>query len=191
MSIDWSKFPRDVNTPNYIMRPAFQHVKARMGRWLVGAEIGIYLGETAEYALRNMELHQYVMIDPYIPHGDMQRSAADWSEIYEKIHKLFVDRPNVKFMRATSEDAAKTFPDGYFDFVYIDGNHEYEYVEKDLNSWYNKVKDGGVLCGHDYGNEPTWAGVKKAVDEFATRKGLIVQHKEDWYTHVHDWWVDK
>lgn len=191
MSIDWSKFPRDVNTPNYVMRPAFLHARERLGSGLVGAEIGIYLGETAEYALRNIELKQYVMIDPYIPHGDMQRSASDWSEIYDKISELFMVRPNVKFVRKTSEEASVDFPDGYFDFVYIDGNHEYEYVTKDLNLWYPKVRGGGILCGHDYGNEPTWMGVKKAVDEFALAKNLVVNHKEDWYTHVHDWWIDK
>ena len=185
--IDWSAFPRDVNVPGYIMRPAFLFIKRMLGEDLIGAEIGVYLGETAEYVLRNMKLKRYYMFDPYAPYGDMQRSAEDWEEIYRKIFLLFSMRDNVEFIRSCSEKSCKLLPDSYLDFVYIDGNHEYKYVEKDISMWYNKVKDGGVLCGHDYQLED----VRKAVNDFASTNNITITTEEDWYTKVPDWWFIK
>jgi len=50
------------------------------------------------------------------------------------------------------------------DMVFIDGDHRYEIVVKDIKKAYDLLKDGGLICGHDYGH-PVWPGVKKAVDE--------------------------
>jgi predicted O-methyltransferase YrrM len=48
------------------------------------------------------------------------------------------------------------------DFVFIDADHEYDSVVKDINAWLPKIKQGGIISGHDYFNP---CGVKKAVDE--------------------------
>ena len=56
--------------------------------------------------------------------------------------------------------------DGSLDFVFIDASHEYEHVKADILKWYPKVKNGGVLAGHDcYPNNPEFGGVYKAVTE--------------------------
>ena len=47
-----------------------------------------------------------------------------------------------------SEDAVDDIPEK-LDFVYIDGNHAYEYVKKDIGLYYPKLKKGGVIGGHD------------------------------------------
>jgi hypothetical protein len=185
--IDWTQFQRDVNVPGYIMRPAFLFIRKTLGEDLTGAEIGVYLGETAEYVLNNMRLKKYHMIDPYIPYGDMQRNAEDWDEIHRRILFLFMGRKNVELIRETSEKACSRYQDGCFDFVYIDGNHEYKYVEKDISMWYNKVKDGGILCGHDY----QLTDVCNAVNDFAATINTPITTELDWYTKVPDWWFIK
>lgn len=49
------------------------------------------------------------------------------------------------------------------DFVFIDAAHDYESVKKDINAWLPKVKENGIIAGHDY----EWCDdVKKAVKEF-------------------------
>ncbi len=74
--------------------------------------------------------------------------------------------------RAPSVQAAQGFTDGYFDWVYIDGNHLYEFVKTDLETYHRKVKTGGFIVGDDYGAEGWWeGGVTRAVDEFR-RGGL-------------------
>lgn len=50
------------------------------------------------------------------------------------------------------------------DMVFIDGDHKYETVVKDIKKAYELLKPGGLICGHDY-NHPMWPGVKQAVDE--------------------------
>ena len=57
------------------------------------------------------------------------------------------------------------FEDNSIDFIYIDGNHQYDFVKKDLEDYVPKVKVGGVIAGHDYGG-PTTPGVTKAIDEY-------------------------
>ena len=59
----------------------------------------------------------------------------------------------------------KTFPlyeDKTFDLIFIDADHRYEAVKKDIENWLPKLKKGGTICGHDYGN---WEGVGRAVNE--------------------------
>lgn len=52
-------------------------------------------------------------------------------------------------VKKSSRVAAKTFPDGMFDLVFLDADHRYKQVTKDILAWKSKVKIGGILCGHD------------------------------------------
>jgi len=48
-----------------------------------------------------------------------------------------------------------------FDLIFIDADHSYKAVKRDVIHWRKLVKHGGILCGHDIG----WPGVRKAVDQ--------------------------
>jgi predicted O-methyltransferase YrrM len=45
---------------------------------------------------------------------------------------------------------AKEFEDESLDFVFIDGNHAYEWVVQDIALWSKKVRKGGIIYGHDF-----------------------------------------
>jgi len=68
------------------------------------------------------------------------------------------------------------FPEKYFDWVYIDGNHSYENVLEDLRHYLPFVKTGGLLCGDDYGSNDSDpysnGGPERAVREFTEETGL-------------------
>jgi predicted O-methyltransferase YrrM len=66
-------------------------------------------------------------------------------------------------IRSDSIRAASHFENNYFDFIFIDGNHEYEIVRKDIETWFLKLKTDGIIAGDDY--DPCHGGVIKAVDE--------------------------
>ena len=71
---------------------------------------------------------------------------------YENIRPL----PGLTHMEKKSEAAMTGFDDHSLDAVYIDGNHSEEAFALDFKGWYNKIKQGGWLCGHDY----SWDSVK-------------------------------
>lgn len=73
------------------------------------------------------------------------------------------------YLEMASARAATTFRDEYFDFIFIDADHSYENVIKDIKAWFPKVKSKGIISGHDYYNyyaHNDYPGVRQAVDEF-------------------------
>jgi predicted O-methyltransferase YrrM len=83
-------------------------------------------------------------LDPHAAYEDFKRntSGLDIAEI-----------------RASSLDAARRFEDRSLDWVFIDADHAYRAVRADIAAWAPKLRDGGLLSGHDYGR----AGVTDAV----------------------------
>jgi len=67
----------------------------------------------------------------------------------------------INVIKSDSVEAAKRFEDNSVDFIFIDGNHQYEYVKADIQAWLPKLKTGGVIAGHDH----DWEDVKRAVKE--------------------------
>ena len=64
-----------------------------------------------------------------------------------------------------SADSAAGFADGSVDFVYLDADHSYDGVTRDIRAWKPKMKRGGVMGGHDRVRR----GVHEAVrDAFGT-----------------------
>lgn len=66
-----------------------------------------------------------------------------------------------------SQTAVKIFADEILDLVFLDGDHRYEYFKEDVLHWLPKIKEGGILCGHDcegyYFDYPE--KVRKIIDE--------------------------
>jgi predicted O-methyltransferase YrrM len=81
--------------------------------------------------------------------------------------------PNLKVHKSSSEDAAKEFEDMSIDMVFIDAEHTYDAVKKDIELWFPKCKK--LICGHDY-NFPT---VKEAVLTFFPEEVIRV-HGSIW-----------
>ena len=57
---------------------------------------------------------------------------------------------NIHIEKGCSWEYANTFEDNSIDFVFIDADHSYEAVKKDILSYFPKLKIGGIMAGHDY-----------------------------------------
>jgi hypothetical protein len=147
----------------------------------VGAEIGVHRGDFSERILSIVKPVKLHLIDPWKYEsseayknawygGRAQGGQAEMDNRYAAVLARFrsqIVSGQVFVHRSSSEERCGDFPDDYFDWVYIDGNHLYEFVKKDLELYYHKVRRGGYLMGDDYAIGGSWkAGVKTAVDEF-------------------------
>lgn len=69
--------------------------------------------------------------------------------------------------------AADDFNDGYLDFVFIDSSHTYDGTKAEIKKWYSKVKDLGIMAGHDFlGHEEVYKAVTETIPLFVTRNDI-------------------
>lgn len=155
-------------------------------------EVGVAHGRNAREILKAIQDWNFLYwgIDPYEMYGDYRgdnNSRGRKILHNEKMAQKYVFSDNrAELIKEFSEKAAKLFDFNSLDLVFIDGNHSYEYVKKDLESWYSKVRPMGILAGHDYIFEGRHSGVKRAVDEFVI-KNCIKLHLDD----DNVWWFTK
>lgn len=151
----------------------------------VGAEIGVHRGNFSDQILRIVDPKELRLIDPWkheesdtykeaMYGGKAPGGQTEMEYRFQAVCARF--KADIRSRRVTihkgySSDVLEEFPDEYFDWIYIDGNHIYEFVKQDLELSFKKIKSGGYITGDDYTEGGWWGGdVKKAVDEFTRGK---------------------
>lgn len=104
------------------------------------------------------------------------KNQYDLDTLYETfIHNMSPLEKYYTPLKMTSVEASEKFEDNSLDFVFIDASHEYEDVKQDIISWLPKIKNGGIIAGHDYYLEyDYYPGVKQAVNECFNKDELIL-----------------
>jgi len=118
------------------------------------AEVGVKKGTTFLHLLETCPETNLFGVDIW------ENETEQLPAYYEKLQAAVRDQPRACLIRDRSVAAAKTFPDRFFDLVFIDADHAEEAVMADIAAWYPKVRPGGILCGHDVHMET----VRRAVD---------------------------
>ena len=114
---------------------------------LTGIEIGSYRGESTEIFLKSNAFKKLYCIDPWLPGYDI-KDAASSKEIVlaeKEFDERFKNNNIVVKIKQQSSDAFNLFKNESIDFIYIDGNHQYEFVKNDLINYFNKIKQGGII----------------------------------------------
>jgi FkbM family methyltransferase len=162
-----------------------------------GVEVGVKEGEYSETLLHGWRGRHLISVDPWLE--DDPSAYVDIANVPQSQHETFYrtacarlarfgDRSSV--WRMTSIEAAERLPRHGLDFVYIDARHDYAAVMEDLAVWFDKVRPGGIIAGHDYvdGTFPAGEfGVRSAVDEFFSSRGIPVHATlldEPWLTWI-------
>ena len=139
-----------------------------------GLEIGAYMGESTQIFLSSgLFRGGFTVIDSWTlgQHGE-QTDDRFWVDIknqFEHNVRIFEDESwwsgeNLKVIRGWSQNSHVEIKDDSLDFIYIDGDHSYEAVKRDLELYLPKLKKGGLMCGHDY-DKDAWLGCCEAIDE--------------------------
>ena len=110
----------------------------RLPKGGIVAEVGTLEGEFAREILRIVEPHQLHLIDHEI--RPRVREMAEDSSLRERLWVHHRD----------SAEALEAFPNGYFDWIYIDAQHSYDGVKRDIHAARRKVKSDGLLVFNDY-----------------------------------------
>lgn len=122
----------------------------------VGVEIGTQKGRYATWLFSRIKGLKLYCVDPWTYYeGYVEINRWPDQTIFDsflEIAKKRLERKNVEFIRKYSMDAVNDFADESLDFVYIDGNHTFEWVIDDIAAWEKKVRPGGIVAGHDYRN---------------------------------------
>ena len=107
-------------------------------------------------------------IDPWEDYDAYSEYKGQQSSIYDTFCTNIEESTHMEKItvhRGYSHAIVPTLPDDSFDIIYIDGNHEPDYVLEDAVLSFRKLKQGGILIFDDYG----WGGpdlTQRGIDGF-------------------------
>lgn len=169
--------------------PYFEFIYRFLGEGRIGVEIGVADGGSAIYALPYLKPEKYYMVDPWMLYEGYYTghfTQADFEDMYAMAIKRMEPYPAAQILRMTSEEASRVVPND-LDFVYVDGNHAYDFKMLDMECWYPKIHSGGVLGGDDYNIEDT----QRVVRDFCDKYNLTFEVSTFTHPHALEFWIVK
>jgi predicted O-methyltransferase YrrM len=136
--------------------------------WTKGAELGVDKGILFGMLLRHVPDLHLIGVDLF---PDRLRSFRAFEYEYQFA-------PYARLIVGDTAEAAREIEEGSLDFVFIDADHTYEAVRKDIDAWRSKVRPGGWLGGHDYNRK--FPGVIRAVDFVFGARNVITLPGSIW-----------
>ena len=136
-----------------------------------GAELGVHEGITYKHLLEtcpNLTLYGV----------DMWSHKPIFNKWYKQLVKEYKTNDNSIILRESTFTAHQHVNDESLDFVFIDADHKYASVKKDIVNWLPKVRSGGYICGHDINQNFVQRAVTETIKQYETGPDLI------WYKQV-------
>ena len=174
-----------LSNPYYIKNETFDGVQYRLANWWFQTvplsnyvdrpinylEIGTFFGATLLSVADSYGIHKdskLYCIDPWEDYEDYPEYKDEQNTIYGMFLKNIENsesKDKIVINRGYSNNEVPKFQDDFFDIIYIDGNHEPDYVLEDAVLCFRKLKKNGVMIFDDYG----WGGpdlTTRGIDAF-------------------------
>jgi hypothetical protein len=130
---------------------------------IVVAEIGVYDGATTKYVapIVKEENGKYIAVDWFKGNETIGAGQPGFSHGYdENQHDIVIDKfkQNLELVDCIdivtihdmpSLEAVNLIEDRSLDICFIDADHRYRAVKADILAYIPKIKNGGILSGHD------------------------------------------
>ena len=173
---------------------------AKQNGWKKGLELGVWVGVTTFYLMKNTTLHMTCVdsweVQDDNPEYDWQfnqkpkwkngeltlnplKKEHEWD--HEKNEKHFRHNAGqwgdrIHIIKARSLDVVDQIPDESMDFVFHDSDHSYPFVKNEIEAYMPKLRPGGYSMGDDY----NWGTVERSVKEAFGGKHKVTG-KGVWY----------
>ena len=164
------------NSKNSIrgLRDLCLYVELTLGK-VTMVEIGAFSGVSATVFIQHFKnVYSVDMWESDYDPSDLASDSTKYDmkkveERFDSVCRLY--SKNIFKLKMSSIEAIDHFKDGCLDFVYLDGNHQYDFIKGDLIGWFPKVKRGGFIGGHDFISKHH-PGVRKAVLEIVGKPDI-------------------
>jgi hypothetical protein len=146
-------------------------------------ELGVGKSQTFEYLLKHCSDINIIGVDLW---QKREKSTVIGSETYEDwdMEALYNKAKDIEerycaralVWRISTTEAAKRVPDNSLDLVFVDADHTYEAVMRDIKNWLPKLRPGGYMFGHD-------------IDWLSVQYGVLANFRK--YNKADDnlWWI--
>lgn len=145
------------------------------------AEVGVGWGGFSEELMKVLQPEKFYALDLFNSKPESSLfitgipAGTDQFGFYTEKFKQEISAGKMEIRSGYSWEALAAFPDHFFDYIYIDADHSYEAVKKDLAESHRKIKPGGLIQLNDYTvYDPAHMqpyGVQKAANEFILEEG--------------------
>jgi len=169
-----------------------------------GIEVGVFCGGQSLHLFKNTGVKSMILIDPYKMYDQAHYlnidSQEEFDELYEMVKDRFyeycnvvqyvedktgimifsphkplkdVDKSDAFFIRKES-DKIDIILENDFDFCFLDGNHTYDALKKDLEKYGSLIRTGGTIACHDY-NHCAFPELTTCIDEYVAAHGAKLE----------------
>lgn len=133
-------------------------------------EVGVLFGCSASYLakrLRQMNKDFYFDLVDTFDEKNLGPESRSIIELHKSFRNAFdhyakataLDGPNITVKPVTGLNAAWSYPMRSLDFVFLDGDHSQANVQMEIEAFRPRMKQGGILAGHDTQNEDVMRAV--------------------------------
>ena len=127
------------------------HLLKHLPKQGIGIEIGVLGGDWSEHLLSVTQPTELILVDTY-----NSNDYPHQNRFTKKNHEAFIKNrfvshhDKVKVVKGCSWDVLATFPEKYFDWIYVDAAHDYKSVKKDIEQAFRTLKPNGYIIMNDY-----------------------------------------
>ena len=162
-------------------------------------EIGIHKGDFSKQLFTNFNPSKLILVDPWIAYDDLiyknswyGNSSNSNQKIQDEYYLNLLDYFKKQIFENKVEICRKTSDEFFlkneniFDLIYIDGNHLFEFVKRDIFNSLKFIKEDGLIVLDDYALKGWWDdGITKAVNFHLKEKNIKIIRKHNIFDYHH------